>query len=163
VEMGMMLYVLSPGMKHREKTDFGSQVFGVEQRLRRGTEQDSILHALVLQSQRSQQLRKREDHVEIRDRQQVRRAVGEPLLACRPLAFRAVPVETGVIRDDAMTAPIALLDTAAENRRSTVFDGVEDSEVDRVPQSAIGLYKLLSVLTDDIGHLVGRPPAHGLA
>ena len=62
-----------------------------------------------------------------------------------------------------MAALIALLDVTAENRRSTVFDGVEDSEMDQVQQPAIGLYKLLSVLTDDIGHLVGRPPAHGLA
>jgi hypothetical protein len=74
-----------------------------------------------------------------------------------------VPVEARVIRDDAMTAPIALLDMAAENRRSTVFDGIKDTEMDQVQQSAVGLCKLLSVLTDDIGHLVRRPPAHGLA
>jgi hypothetical protein len=50
---------------------------------------------------------------------------------------------------------------AAESSHSTVFDGVEDAEMDQVQQSAIGLYKLLSVLTDHIGHLVRRPVHHG--
>jgi hypothetical protein len=62
-----------------------------------------------------------------------------------------------------MTALIALLDVAAENRRSAVFDGIKDAEMDQVQQPAVDLYKLLSVLTDDIGHLVRRPPAHGSA
>jgi hypothetical protein len=61
------------------------------------------------------------------------------------------------VGDDTMTALIALLNVPAENGRSTVFDGVEDSEMDQVQQSAAGSYNLLSVLTDDIGHLVGRP------
>jgi hypothetical protein len=72
-----------------------------------------------------------------------------------------MPIQAGVIGDDAMSALTALLDVTAENSRSTIFDGVEDSEMDQVQQSAIGLYKLLSVLTDDIGHLAGWPVHHG--
>src|SRR5580704_8243050 len=148
--MGMVLQVLSPSVKNGEKTGLGSQVFRVgrdfEQSLRCCPEQDSIHHALVLESQRCEQLRQREHHVEVRHWQQVRRAVGEPLLASCSLAFRTMPIQAGVIGDDAMAALIALLDVTAENRRSTVFDGVEDSEMDQVQQPAIGLYKLLSVL-----------------
>jgi hypothetical protein len=136
MEMGMVLQVLPPSVKHGEKTGLGSQVFRVgrdfEQRLRCGPEQDSIHHALVLQSQRREQLRQREHHVKVRYRQQVRHAVGEPLLASCALAFRAMPIQAGVIGDDAMGTLIALLDVTAENRRSTVFDGVEDAEMDQV-------------------------------
>jgi hypothetical protein len=38
---------------------------------------------------------------------------------------------------------------------------MQNSEMDQVQQLAIGLDKLLSVTTDDIGHLVKWPLAHG--
>jgi hypothetical protein len=43
-----------------------------------------------------------------------------------------MPIQTGVIGDDAMGALIALLNVTAESSRSTVFDGVKDSEMDQV-------------------------------
>jgi hypothetical protein len=103
----------------------------------------------------------RENHVEIGHGQQFCGAVGEPLRARCPLALGTMPVPAGVLRDDTMTAPIALLHVTAENGRRAVLEGMQDPEVDQVQQLALGFDKLLSVTTDDIGHLVGWPPAHG--
>jgi hypothetical protein len=60
-----------------------------------------------------------------------------------------------------MAALIALLDVTTENGRAAVFEGMQYPDVDQVQQFAVGFDKMLSVITDDIGHLEGRPFAHG--
>jgi hypothetical protein len=95
--------------------------------------------------------------VEIGNRQQLGGAIGKPPVACRALALRTMPVPAGVIRDDTMAALIALLHVTAENRRAAIFEGMQNAEMDQVKQLAVFLGKLPSVMTDDIGHLVGWP------
>src|ERR1700680_2147205 len=86
VKMRMVLQVLAPGVEHGEKTNLRSYAPGIrrdfEESLGSCPKQDSINDALVLQSQRRQQMGQREDYVEIRNGQQLCGAVGEPLLAC---------------------------------------------------------------------------------
>ena len=71
----MMLKSLSPGMEYGEKADFSAEMSWVrrnfDQRFRYCTEQNAIDHTLVLQRQWSKQLRQREHHMKVRNRQQL--------------------------------------------------------------------------------------------
>jgi hypothetical protein len=61
---------------------------------------------------------------------------------------------------ESWAALIALLNVTAKNSPPTVFDGVGDSEMDQVQQSAIGLWCSLSSSTMSILQLsleVGPP------
>ena len=66
----MMHQVLAPGVKHHQTANLRSQVLRIggnlQQRLGRRTKQDAVDHTFVLQCQRSQLVRQREDHVEVR-------------------------------------------------------------------------------------------------
>jgi hypothetical protein len=57
-------------------------------------------HRLVLIGDVGDGSRQREHHVEIRHRQKLRRALGQPFLSGGALTLRAVPVAAGVIGDD---------------------------------------------------------------
>jgi hypothetical protein len=70
-------------------------------------------------------MRQREDHMEVRHRQQLRATRVEPLGACVSLALGAVPVTAGVVRDGLMTAAIAQIAMTAQSRSAAAGDGVE--------------------------------------
>ena len=86
------------------------------QRLGGGLEQDGVDDGLVLEGDRGDRRRQREDDVEIGNRQQLGLPRGEPRGAGSPLALRAVPVAAGVIGDAGRAAVVAGLDVAAERR-----------------------------------------------
>ena len=165
VNVRMVRQVLAPGVEHGQETDVRAEVPGVggdlQQSFRYGAEQNAIQDPPVLESQGCQQMRQREDHMEIGNRKQFRRAVGEPLLARRALALGAMPVAAGVVGVDPMSAPVAGAPIPAENGCPAVFDRVEDAPMIGVQQLAILRDKLFPVGTDDIGHLAGRPVHHG--
>jgi len=58
--------------------------------------------------------RQREYDVEIRHRQQLGLALGEPLPCCCALAFWAVPVAAGIVGNGGVAAVLAARDMAAE-------------------------------------------------
>ena len=78
---------------------------------------------LVLQGDRRDRRGHGEDDVKIRDRQEFRATVGEPLRARQTLALGAMPVTAGVIGDADLAAILALLDMAAERRRAARLNG----------------------------------------
>jgi len=106
-------------VQHRQEADGSAQQSRIgcsfEQRLGSGPEQHGVNLFRVLQSQLADLLRQSKHHVEIGDRQKLRLPLREPAGACCGLALRAMPVAARVIEDDAMSAPIALLEVTAQS------------------------------------------------
>ena len=100
MDMGMMLKVLSPGMKHTEEPDVRSEVLGIasqfEHRRGAGAVEQIVEQPLVLEDKSGERARQSEDDVEVRHGQQLSRARRQPLGACAPLALGTVPVAAGV-------------------------------------------------------------------
>src|ERR1700722_13325102 len=132
MQVRMQMEGLPPRVQHRQETDGRAQTLGIgrdrEQRFRRRTEQDAINLARILECESTNLLRQRKYDVEIRDRQQFSFPFGQPLGARQGLAFWAMPVAAGVIRDDAVPARVALLHVlymAAESGRTAVANRFE--------------------------------------
>ena len=81
----------------------GEQSFGS------GLKQDGVDPSRVLQRQAADLLRKRENDVEVRNRQELGFPFGEPPGAGCGLALGAVAIATRVEYFDAMSAPVALI------------------------------------------------------
>jgi hypothetical protein len=96
MDMGMVMEVLSSGVKHGEEAELGTQVSGIgsdlEQGLRRGAQEKMVDNLRVLQSQRGQLLRQGKDQVEVRHREKFAGSLDQPLVAGRELAFWTMPV-----------------------------------------------------------------------
>ena len=129
MDVGMMLKVLAPGMQYAKKSDLCSQMLRVtgkfEQCRGAGSEEQIVKQALILQSQSREFVRKSENDVEVRHRQQLCRPGSHPSGTCVPLASWAVPVPARVVRDGLMFAARALIKMAAQGRRATADDGIE--------------------------------------
>src|SRR5271170_2050214 len=116
----MKMQVLTPGVQHRKEADGSAEVPGIsgdgEQSFRGSLKQDGIDLSWVLKRQAADLLRKREHDVEVRNGQQLRLPVGEPLGASGGLALGTVAITTGVENLDAMSAPVALIEMTAQDR-----------------------------------------------
>ena len=66
-----MLQVLSPGVEHAEKTNFGAEVLGSSRDFQQGrgtgVEEQAVEEALVLIGERGQSVREGEDHMHVTD------------------------------------------------------------------------------------------------
>jgi hypothetical protein len=122
----MMEQILPPGMEHRNHSCLSAKMLWIStdgaHRLRGRLEQDIVDHRLVLQGNRGDLRRHGEHNVEVRDRKQFRLPVEEPLGPSQALAFWAVSVSARVVGDACIATIGALLDVAAEDRRSTSLD-----------------------------------------
>src|SRR5580658_4070381 len=124
MQMRMKMQVLTPGVQHGEKADRGAEVSGIggdgEQSFRSGLKQNGVNLSLVLKRQAADLLRKSEHDVEVRNGQELRLLLGEPLGAGRGLALGAVAIATRVEYFDAMSAPVALIEMTAQDRGPAV-------------------------------------------
>jgi len=131
MDMRVMREGLPPGVQNGDHAAFGAEVAGIgtdeANGLRRRLEQDVVDDRLVLQGDGRDRRRHGEDDVEVRHRQQVGTAIGDPLGARQALALRAVPVATAVIGDADEAAVTALLDMAAERCGPADLDGGHDA------------------------------------
>jgi hypothetical protein len=100
--------VLPPGVQYRGHPNCGAEMLGIggegPRRLGRRLEQDVVDNRLVLQRDAGDRRRHREHQVEIRHRQQLGLAIGEPLRAGQTLALRTVPVAAGIVGDAGLAA-----------------------------------------------------------
>ena len=116
--------MLSPGMQKGEEADGCAQKprisGGFKHGGRRGAEQDGINLFRVLHRQSADLSGQREYDVEVRNRKKLGFALREPSSACGGLTLRTVSIPARVIKDDAMSAPIALLNAAAERSGAAV-------------------------------------------
>jgi hypothetical protein len=94
--MGMMQQFLVPGMQNAEESDLSAEVLGIsgdfDERLGAAAEQQTIHHFLVLQGERRQFVRERENDVGVRRGQQFGTPRVEPAVALVVLALGAMPV-----------------------------------------------------------------------
>ena len=116
----------APGVQDGQDADASAEMLGIggdgEHGLGRGLEQQIVDHRLVLIGDVGDPSGQREHHVEIRYRQKLRLALGQPFPCRCGLALRAVPVAAGVIGDDGVSTVLAALDMATERRRAAALD-----------------------------------------
>src|ERR1700757_4808878 len=97
---GVVQEVLSPCVQDTEKANVGAQMFRIcgdlQQSCCTGSKQERVKNLLVVKGQRSEFVRKGEDHMHVGNRQQFPTASQEPFIARVGLALRAVAVATGV-------------------------------------------------------------------
>jgi hypothetical protein len=89
---------LSPAVQHAEETDFCTEMLGItrdfQKGFRTGAKQEIVDYRLVLQNQRGQMTRKREDHVDVTRREKLLATRCAPAIARSCLTLWAVPIST---------------------------------------------------------------------
>src|ERR1700682_618097 len=103
MDMRVVFEPLSPGVQDGEEANPGSQPFRIgghfEKGFGHGPKQNSINDPRVLKRQRSQFMRQREDDVAIRNRQNLRGPIPQPLIACATVAPWAMTIAAGSVCD----------------------------------------------------------------
>lgn len=101
MDVRMMLQLLIPGMENAEEADVGPEMFGIasdfDQRFSAGAEQQIVDHFLILQCQGRQEMRQREDDMNVARREEFLTARFDPTVTGVGLTLRAVPVSAGVV------------------------------------------------------------------
>ena len=149
----------APGVQHGGDADPGAEapVIGGdgERRLGRRFHQQVVDHPPVLVRNVTQLARQRVHDMKVRDRQQLRFAVGQPLARRRSLALRTMPVAARVVRDVRMAARrvLAACDVAAERRRAAALDCAHHLQLVETDMAAAGLAPGGTVLAQDVRDL----------
>jgi hypothetical protein len=96
MDMRVMFHFLIPGMEDAEEPDLGAEMLGITRNLHQGfsagSEQQAVYESFVLQCKRSQQVRQREDNMNVARRKEFLPTRLDPTLPRVGLALRAVPV-----------------------------------------------------------------------
>ena len=133
VDVRMVCHRRSPRVEDGGDADAGAEVLRVSgdrhHRLRRRVEQQTVDDRLVLPGDVGNLGWKREDDMEVADRQQVGFALGQPGASSGALAFGTVPVAAAVVRNAPVPAVLAGIDVAAKGRRAAVLDQRRDFEL----------------------------------
>jgi hypothetical protein len=123
VYMWVKFEFLSPAVQHAEEADFSTEMLGItsdfQKSFRTGAKQEIVDDLLVLQDQRGQMTRKREDHMDVARREKLLLTRCEPAIASSCLTLRAVPISARVVGDGAMSAASALIEMPAERGGTT--------------------------------------------
>ncbi len=161
MQMGMMLEFLTPGMEHAEEADFGAQMAGItgdfEQRFGTGAEQEIVDDLLVLQGQRGELPRKREDDMDVGDRQEFATPRLQPTVASGGLTLGTVPIPAGIVRDGTIPAAGTLIPMPAQGGGAAALDGRQHFEMLAGDPATTRFDESLSRHPDEIGHLQRRP------
>ena len=91
-----------------------------------------------------------------RHRQKLRLALGEPLLRCRTLAFRAMPVAAAVIGNGRVRAVLAARDMAAESCGAAVLDGAHHLELAEAYVTGAGSTPASTEVAEDVRDFQSR-------
>ena len=157
VHVRMMGHGGPPGMEDRGDADAGAEVFWVgrdrDQGLGRCLKQDIVDDGLVRVGDVGNKRRQREHDMIVRHRQQVGLARRQPVLCCRALALRAVPVAATIVRDLAVRALLAARDMPTEGRRAAVLDRRHHLELAEADMAGIGPAPCRAVAAEDIRDL----------
>jgi len=124
---------LTPGMQHAEEANFCAKMFRIagdfEECFCTGSEQEIVDDFLVLQDQRRQMTRKREDNMDVLRRKKFPATLFQPTFASSCLTLRAVAISTGIERDGAMSAASAFIEMSAERGGATPRNRQEHFDV----------------------------------
>lgn len=130
-----MHQILTPGVQYGQNANARTEMLRVRgdrhQRLRRRAEQNVVDGLLVLQGKRSDFIGKREDNVEVVDREDLRCAGFRPLPPCAALAFGTMPVPAGIVGDPLVGTPVAPLHMPPEGLGAAMRDVMEDAALGR--------------------------------
>ena len=87
---------LTPGMQNTEEADFCTKMLGIacdfQKGFRAGAKQEVVDDLLVLQHQRGQVTRKREDHMDVTRRKKFPATLFQPTFPSTCLTLRAMPI-----------------------------------------------------------------------
>ncbi len=127
MDMRVKFEFLSPTVQDAEEADFCTEMLGVARDFpkgfRTGAKQEIVEHLLVLQDQRGQMTRKREDHMDVTRREKLLAARCEPAVASSCLTLWAVPISARVVGDGTVSAAGAFIDMPAERGGATPRHG----------------------------------------
>ena len=121
-------------------------------------EQEVVDGGLVLERDRADRSRQREDDVIVGDRQKLRLALGEPLPRRRALTLRAVTVAAGIVGDAFVRAVLAALNVSAERGGAAGLDRRHDLQLAEADMAGVGLAPRRPMGAKDVGDLQARPP-----
>jgi hypothetical protein len=163
MHMRVKLEFLIPGVQHAEETDLRSEMFGIasdfEKSFRTGSEQEIVDDFLILQSQRGQLTRQREDYMHVRRRKKFPVTLFQPTIARSRLTLWAVPVSARVVRDGAIPAARALIEMTTQNGGTTPRNGQQHFDMLPGDPLVTSFDEGISRGADQIGHLE-RWPVH---
>src|SRR5262245_30753274 len=156
--MEMLRQILPPRVQNRGDADRAAEMPRVspegEQRVGGGTKEKRVDHARIALGEGIERMREGEDDVEVRNRQEVGLAGGEPALLCGGLALRAVAIATGVIGDARRATAVTRLLMSAERGGAASLNRVERPALDG--GQAVRATIRLAVGTHDVRELESR-------
>ncbi len=159
VDMRMGKEVLGPGVENAEDPDLRAEVLRIRRDFQegggRGSEQEVVKLAGIVERQQVEFVRKREDDVEVSSGQQLLFPCGKPALARLGLTLGAVPVTTRIIRDGLKSALGAGIEMPPERGGAAVRNGSESLELLEIQARSIPVKKTLALHAEDFGHLHG--------
>src|SRR6266478_39474 len=93
--------------------------------------------------------------MEVRHRQELGFALGQPLACGSALTLGAVPIAAAIVGDDGVSALLVLAapDMAAERRRTAALDRTHDLHLAEADMAGIGLAPRRSMVAEDIRDL----------
>ena len=101
MNVGMKEQVLSPRVQNAEKTNLRSEILGIARNLAEcfsyGAKQEVVEFRLILQDERVEFMRQREDHVEVSGWKQFQLPRVDPSTTCLSLTLVAMTIATAVV------------------------------------------------------------------
>src|ERR1700687_5450886 len=148
-------------MQNTEEADFCTEVFGIAGHFKKsfctGAKQEIVEDLLVLQDQRGQMTRKRENHMDVARWEKLLATCCEPAIASSCLNIRAVPISPRVVGDRAMSAASELIEMSADRGVATPRNRQEHFDVLPADPLTASFDQGVSRSADQIGHLEGGP------
>jgi hypothetical protein len=164
VQVGVGEKVLSPGVQKSEASDLGAEMLRVsgerQEGLGSGAKQDPVDGAAILECQRGELVRKRENDVEVLDVEHLLLTGLKPRGTCSALTLRAMPVTAGVVDADDVATAVAHLGVTTEGGSPALDEVGQDTTL--FLGWTVPFQKSRTVLADDIGHF-GPMLAHFFA
>src|SRR5262252_482219 len=149
----------TPRWQHGGEADASAEMFGIfgdrEGRVGSRLEQEIVDHLLVLIGDIGDRCRQGVDDMEVRDRQQLCLALGQPLTRGCRLAPRAVSITATAVRDDGVAALLVLAarNIATERRRAAALDRTHDLQLLQADMATVGFTPSGTVVAEN-----PRPP-----
>ncbi len=157
VYMGMVRHRRTPGVEHRDHTDFGSEVFGVTRNRQDGLggrlHEQIINHALILICNIGNRHWQRKHDVEVWYRQQLGFARFHPVARHCALALGAMPIAAGVVGDRCVMTVITTRNMATELCRAAPLDRAHHLHLVETDVAGIDRTPCRSMVTEDIRDL----------
>ena len=164
VDMRMKLQSLIPTMEHAEETDLGSKMSRIASNLKQGLgagmKEQVVDEPFVLQGERGQFARQREDGMDIAGGHKLPFARLEPAHARVALAPWAMPVSARVVRDfGRMSAAGAAVAMSTQRGGAATHDGQQHLLVLPADPLATAFDECLPRTANNVGHLQEWPVA----